>query len=273
MPTSPARPILTIAVPTYNRHKYLVELLPELIHQAEQGSPGRVEILLVDNASTDATAELVANHYATKIRYQCNARNIGADRNFVECIRSAQGNYVWLFGDDEVLNPGGVQRVLQALEGTPDLLIAESDFEQTMQFPSYRDLLLYESERNPHLSGSPHPDHEERLPQGLLRPRVRACASPDQLRPYVRAAPKPEVGAQDHRPFRPGVSLSCARRSGRIRRLPTDLDGKLIELSSRMADALDYPALHTNIWLFFKMRPLYKLRHSRKVRKLIKLFA
>lgn len=109
------RPLLTIAIPTFNRKDCLKLLLSILI---EQIADNRTELIISDNASTDGTAEIVdqfARHGA-RIRYTKNAANIGPDGNILQCYNMAQGEYVWIVGDDDVIVPDGLRQVLSVLE-------------------------------------------------------------------------------------------------------------------------------------------------------------
>ncbi|MGA8531487.1 MAG: glycosyltransferase family 2 protein [Acidobacteriaceae bacterium] len=111
----PERPLLTIAIPTYNRSIYLKKLLdelaPQLLHE------GRAEILISDNASPDDTPAVVDNFVRMfpGARYVRNPENIGSDANFLQCYNLAQGEYVWIFGDDDVLVEGGLRQILEVL--------------------------------------------------------------------------------------------------------------------------------------------------------------
>jgi glycosyltransferase involved in cell wall biosynthesis len=108
-------PLLTFAVPTYSRAHYLDGLLAALLEQMRGET--RVEILVSDNASPDGTGALV-EEYRTRglaIRYICNETNIGADRNILQCYEQASGKYVWIFSDDDLIIPGALKRILNAL--------------------------------------------------------------------------------------------------------------------------------------------------------------
>jgi abequosyltransferase len=118
MPELPlsAAPLLTLAVPTFNRAEDLKRFLTTLEPQMQGRSD--VDFYLSDNASEDSTAELVARFQAKgmPIRYHRHEENVGADANFVSCFNAARGKYFWLCGDDEVVLPGGLDLIVSQLQ-------------------------------------------------------------------------------------------------------------------------------------------------------------
>lgn len=114
--TPSGRPLLTIAIPTYNRSSCLAQLLETLAPQVAGDS--RVELIISDNASTDDTTTVVASFQqkGLSLSYSRNDANIGPDANFIRCYERAQGEYLWIFGDDDVIVPGGLHEVLLHLE-------------------------------------------------------------------------------------------------------------------------------------------------------------
>jgi glycosyltransferase involved in cell wall biosynthesis len=113
---SSERPLLTIAIPTYNRSESLALLLEILAPQLDGES--RVELVISDNASSDDTSAVVASfqNRGLKLIYSRNETNLGADANLVRCYEMARGEYVWIFGDDDIIVPGELQEVLRRLE-------------------------------------------------------------------------------------------------------------------------------------------------------------
>jgi len=109
------RPLLSFAIPTYNRAKHLDQLLGVLIGQLHNES--RVEVFISDNASTDNTPDVVETYrqQGLPIRYLRNETNLGPDFNIIQCHEQAAGQYVWVFGDDDLIAPGTMKRVLDAL--------------------------------------------------------------------------------------------------------------------------------------------------------------
>lgn len=108
-------PLLTIAIPTYNRSGFLSELLEVLAPQISHEP--RVELIISDNASSDNTSAAVDGFASAGMpcRYIRNPVNTGADANFLQCFREARGQYFWLVGDDDILVPGAVAKILDLL--------------------------------------------------------------------------------------------------------------------------------------------------------------
>lgn len=110
-------PILTIAIPTYNRSRYLRQCLDALLPQVAAVAPA-VQLLVLNNSATDDTAAVAAEfqaryqHYLTVIH---NPENIGADANIAKCFVEIRTQYGWIFGDDDVLVPGALPALINRL--------------------------------------------------------------------------------------------------------------------------------------------------------------
>jgi glycosyltransferase involved in cell wall biosynthesis len=130
---SPAPPLLSFAIPTYNRAKYLDQLLGVLLHQAHGES--RVELIVSDNASTDNTQEVIEAYRqrGLDMRYLRNEANRGPDFNILQCYEQAIGKYVWVFGDDDLLLDGAIPYILTLLaRENPDFVfLAPSIFHES----------------------------------------------------------------------------------------------------------------------------------------------
>lgn len=126
-PIEVAKPLLTIAIPTYNRAGCLKELLSVLADQLR--TEERVELIISDNASPDETPAVVRDFVQSglRARYIRNEQNVGPDGNFLQCFEQASGKYVWIFSDDDLIVPGAVKKVLSYCgSGEYDLLSLNS---------------------------------------------------------------------------------------------------------------------------------------------------
>lgn len=109
---------LTIAIPTYNRLQELSESLDRVIKYSEGKN---IEILVSDNASTDGTKEymLMLQKNNPMIKYYRNPKNLGFDGNFLNCLEKANGEYIWLLGDDDFMLDGAVDSIFLAMSKNP----------------------------------------------------------------------------------------------------------------------------------------------------------
>ena len=123
------KPLLTIAIPTYNRSLYLRELLESL--RLNLDGETRVELIVSDNASQDDTPSVVAKFQREGLRIHSirNEVNIGADRNFLQCFNVARGKYFWLIGDDDVVAPGAIPSLLDRCQSAEYDMLYLSQFE------------------------------------------------------------------------------------------------------------------------------------------------
>jgi abequosyltransferase len=122
----------TVAIPSYNRSSRLVAQLERLYPEAV-ALEGRCRLVVSDNCSTDDTQEAVtswiAAHPDVAITYHRNASNLGVMRNIAACADAADGDFVWILGDDDEIPPGTVQRLLSELDAHPDLSLLSVNYE------------------------------------------------------------------------------------------------------------------------------------------------
>lgn len=108
--------ILTIAIPTYNRKKDLVETLKALTPQLTD----EVEILILDNNSNYDIEKILEENFnstdSSKIKLKRNKFNIGANANIVKCFEKVATDWMWLLGDDEIILDNAVQIILNDIK-------------------------------------------------------------------------------------------------------------------------------------------------------------
>lgn len=117
-----ANPRVTMAVPVYDGENYLAQALTALVEQ----DFADMEILVSDNASTDATPEIAADFAARdpRVRVLRQEKNIGGGRNANALLAAASGElFKWAFHDD-VCAPGMVSALVAALDDDPAAVAA-----------------------------------------------------------------------------------------------------------------------------------------------------
>ena len=117
--------LLSVCLPTYNRASLLDGALRAALGQITPAMRGAVEVVVLDNASPDATPDVVARAQAdfphVTLRHVRRPENIGPDANFCDAPNQARGEFVYLLSDDDILLPGAIDRLLEVLRQHPSL--------------------------------------------------------------------------------------------------------------------------------------------------------
>ena len=95
--------LVSILVPVYNR----VNLIEETLRSALAQTYGNFEVLVVDNASSDGTWELLQSLAAEdkRLRVFRNDQNLGPVRNWLACLGHAQGQFSKILWSDDLIDP------------------------------------------------------------------------------------------------------------------------------------------------------------------------
>jgi glycosyltransferase involved in cell wall biosynthesis len=114
-------PAVTIGMPVYNGAKYIEAALDSILAQTYTD----FELVISDNASTDATEE-ICRRYAQadgRIRYSRNPKNLGAAANYNRLIHLARGRYFRHAAHDDILAPTNIERCVEILDRNPDVVL------------------------------------------------------------------------------------------------------------------------------------------------------
>jgi glycosyltransferase involved in cell wall biosynthesis len=111
------QPLVSICIPTYNAERTVMSTLQSILNQTYQN----LEILVVDNASSDNTMSLLRQVNDPRLVVHRNERNIGAEANFSRCIELASGEYVAIFHADDLYLPNMVEKQVRALQDNPSV--------------------------------------------------------------------------------------------------------------------------------------------------------
>ena len=114
--------VFTIGYTTFNRKDFIVSQLSSLL---AKDVPDNIEIIVIDNFSTDGTYEAILDLTTdSKIKIYRNNKNLGFAGNFVEVFKRAKGEYVMWASDKDGINLNGVDSLMDWIgEKKLDLVI------------------------------------------------------------------------------------------------------------------------------------------------------
>lgn len=108
------KPLITVVLTTYNRCR----LLQRAINSVLGGNYDNFELIIVDNASTDGTSEVISQIKDPRVQYVRMPDNGGALSARNRGFDMAQGEYITTLDDDDELTPDALGTVVEEFERT-----------------------------------------------------------------------------------------------------------------------------------------------------------
>ena len=101
-----SQPLVSIAMATWNGARYLRQQLDTLYQQTWR----HLEVVVSDDASTDGTAEILAEYATSRgLRYSVNASRLGLVQNFARAISLCRGELIALSDQDDLWKPHKIE--------------------------------------------------------------------------------------------------------------------------------------------------------------------
>lgn len=120
----PSGPRLSIGLAVHNGERFLRAAIESLLAQ----DVGDLELIISDNASTDATPSICGEFAAVdpRISYSRNRTNIGAAANFNRVFELSAGEFFMWGSDDDLWDPSFARRCIDMLEARPQAVLCTS---------------------------------------------------------------------------------------------------------------------------------------------------
>ena len=118
--------MISVCIPTYNGSKYLEACLQSICMQ----KVADFEIIVCDDCSSDNTVEIVKALQKTdnRIKLSINEKNLGLVGNWNRCIEIAQGEWIKLVFQDDLISPNCLEKMLQVTNFNTQLVLCEREF-------------------------------------------------------------------------------------------------------------------------------------------------
>jgi glycosyltransferase involved in cell wall biosynthesis len=117
-------PLVSVAMPTFNRPEYLRRALEGVVTQ----SHSNLEILVGDNGNSSITREIVESFNDPRITYIGREQNLGMALNVISLFKQGRGDYFCVLADDDFWGEDFIAKLVTALEQHPSAGMAFSDY-------------------------------------------------------------------------------------------------------------------------------------------------
>jgi GT2 family glycosyltransferase len=112
-------PKLSVIIPVFNKSRYTFACLDSLQRELDRSAHSFVEVIVVDDGSTDDTAEMLGN--ITGVKIVKNARNLGFIKACNAGAAEALGEYLVFLNNDTLVQPKCFERMLETFQNFPSV--------------------------------------------------------------------------------------------------------------------------------------------------------
>lgn len=120
-------PLISVVMPVYNMSPYAGEAIESILNQTFTN----FEFIIVDDASTDNTWNIIRSYKDKRVIAVQNKTNLGNYPSRNIGMRLAKGKYIAVMDSDDIAMPERLEKQHLHLEKNPDLVALGSDFEIT----------------------------------------------------------------------------------------------------------------------------------------------
>lgn len=106
----------SVVVLNWNGRDYIGECIDSLLCQSYKN----IEIIVIDNGSTDGSADILEKKYGGKLILIRKSRNIGFAAGNNEGIRQNRGDYIFLINSDAVAQADWIEKIIESAERNPE---------------------------------------------------------------------------------------------------------------------------------------------------------
>lgn len=110
------QPALTVLMPVYNGEKYLIEAIESILNQTLKN----FEFLIIDDASTDKSVDIIKEFNDKRIRLMCNDKNLGIAATLNKGIELAKTELIARMDADDISHETRLQKQFDYFAAHPD---------------------------------------------------------------------------------------------------------------------------------------------------------
>ena len=114
---------VSICIPVYNNADVIGATIDAILHQTYKN----IELVIVDDASSDNSCEVIESYRDGRIKLYRNKQNLGMTGNWNRCVELASAEFIKLVCADDILRPKCIETELSALTASGEAVMTVSD--------------------------------------------------------------------------------------------------------------------------------------------------
>lgn len=112
-------PLVSVLLPAYNAQNTILESIDSILNQTYQN----FELIIINDGSTDATAQMIQSTSDKRIRYYENDGNKGLIYTLNRGISLSEGTYIARMDADDISLPTRIEKQVALMERAPNVIV------------------------------------------------------------------------------------------------------------------------------------------------------
>jgi glycosyltransferase involved in cell wall biosynthesis len=113
------QPQVTVCIPVFNGERFIERTIKSVLDQTFTD----FELLIIDDASSDKTHEIINSFSDTRIKFLKSTHNLGLVSNWNRCLDNAQGEYIQFLHHDDYLPTNCLEKKVNAFNKDKDICL------------------------------------------------------------------------------------------------------------------------------------------------------
>ncbi len=139
--------LVSVILPTYNGELFIADTLQSVLDQTYKN----LEVIIIDDASTDKTVEVIRSFNDDRIKLYVNETNLGIGENSNKALSLATGEFIMMQDHDDISSPSRIELQHRCLIDNPNITgvaLHVKSFKDTPPDDIYKTLDNYNIDKN-----------------------------------------------------------------------------------------------------------------------------
>ena len=127
------QPLISVIVPNYNHEKYLTKRLDTIFNQ----SYSNIEVILLDDCSTDNSREILSKYALEKKVSHCVFNTVNSGNTFKQCKKGvdlAKGDFIWIAESDDYCDSDFLEKLIVSLLSDEEVVLSYCQSNRVNQY-------------------------------------------------------------------------------------------------------------------------------------------